>query len=341
MNLAQFRRLAALVLTVTLLLVQTTQTFAQSPDTISSTESTDAPNAGDPSVCIDPLQVAHIAATIASLLPIPGFSDAADLAEYGLNIALKDCSAVLTPPPNRVFDPHTARDIDSDVCTQHLRLPLSDEDMELIILDQQIIQAAIAEVESDPRVDIPLTFLRELRDILESEYGRFESEKQGEYTNIYGIVFSGPSHGADWGDFGSPEVYHYNSDVRVQMQHGGERIDDDMVRYRPGSYTVRWHGETLISGLDFVYIPGGLDNPVTDKAQKEAAEKAVTPIGQAGGQTGCRERLQGVRRKDGQGDGQGVRQGAGRGDRRADHRGSHSGHARLLLFIGRASRCLR
>ena len=58
-------------------------------------------------------------------------------------------------------------------------------------------------------------------------------EKQGEYVNIYGIVFSGfYPEGQFWGDFGSPKVYHYNSDVRVEMQHGGERINDDYVRFR-------------------------------------------------------------------------------------------------------------
>ncbi|MEZ4714886.1 MAG: Ig-like domain-containing protein [Caldilineaceae bacterium] len=232
-------------------------------------------DAGDPAACIDPLKAAHIAATVASVLPIPIFSNVADLSEYILNIALKNCSAVLTPPPPVVIDPAITPDLDTDPCTQHLRLPLSDEDTELITLDRQIIQAVMDEVESDPRVDIPLTFLRALRDELESTYGRFESEKQGEYTNIYGIVFSSASHGADWGDFGAPTIYHYNSDVRVQMQHGGARISDDYVRFRTGNYSVRWHGETLISGLDFVYIPGGFENPGTEKAAREAAKETV------------------------------------------------------------------
>ena len=195
-------------------------------------------DAGDPAACIDPLKAAHIAATVASVLPIPIFSNVADLSEYILNIALKNCSAVLTPPPPVIIDPAITPDLDTDPCTQHLRLPLSDEDTELITLDRQIIQAVMDEVESDPRVDIPLTFLRALRDELESTYGRFESEKQGEYTNIYGIVFSSASHGADWGDFGVPTIYHYNSDVRVQMQHGGVRINDDYVRFRTGNRKI-------------------------------------------------------------------------------------------------------
>lgn len=232
-------------------------------------------DAGDPGECIDPLKIAHISATVASVLPIPFFSDVADLTEYFLNLALKDCAAVLTPPESVVIDPAVTPDLDADPCTQHLRLPLSDEDEEIITLDRQILEAAIDEIESDPRIDASLTFLRALRDQLESTYGRFESEKQGEYQNIYGIVFSNASHGADWGDFGAPTVYHYNSDVRVQMQHGGTRIDDDYVRFRTGNFSVRWHGETMLSGLDFVYIPGGFDNPGTEKAAREGAKEAV------------------------------------------------------------------
>ncbi len=275
MTTGHFHRLAAIFLATALLLSQVTHGFAQSTDTPLGTQTVDAPQAGDPDECINPLKVAHIAASIASLLPIPGVGTAGDLAEYGLNLLLKDCKPVLNAPSNKVFDPRKDADIDSDPCTQHLYLPLSDDDAELIVLDRQIIEEVIDEIDNDPRIDMPLTLLKALRDHLESKYGRFESEKQGEYVNIYGIVFSGSDHKVNWGDFGSPKVYHYNSDVRVEMQHGGERINDDYVRFRTGSYSVLWRGNTTISGLDFVYIPGLPDNPATDKAQREAAEQVV------------------------------------------------------------------
>ncbi len=103
MTLGHFHRLFAIILATALLLSQVTNGFAQSTDTPSGTQTVDAPQAGDPDECINPLKIAHIAATIASLLPIPFVGTAGDLAEYGLNLALKTCEPVLDAPSNKVF----------------------------------------------------------------------------------------------------------------------------------------------------------------------------------------------------------------------------------------------
>ena len=235
----------------------------------------DSPTVGDPDDCIDPLKAAHISATIASLLPIPGFSDGADIAEYLTNLALKDCTPVVTPPVDRVIDPATQSSFDSDPCTYRVLLPLSEEDKELIILDRQVIEAVIAEIEADSRLKVSSAYMAALRHFLTLRYGRFETQKLGEFQDIYGIVFSSSSHGTNWGGLGTPSIYHYNSDVRIQATHSGQRMDDETIQFRPGAHTVTWRGDTLISFLDFIPpVPGPFDNPVGEKVAKQTGQKS-------------------------------------------------------------------
>ena len=262
---------------VSLLLIPTANTYGQATDSGTASNALDAPLAGDPDECIDPLKAAHITATVISLLPIPGFSDGGDVAEYLANLALKLCEAVLDPSEDLVVsNPAEQSLIDNDPCTYYVRLPLTSDDMDLIVLDREMIQEIIAEISLDPTLRLSAAFLSYLEEYLASEFGRFESQKQGEYSDIYGIVFSSSSHGTDWGDLGSPDVYHYNSDIRVELFHPGERVDEDYIRFLPGDHALRWEGNTLISVIDFVPpIPGPFDNPVSEKVAKQTGEKSL------------------------------------------------------------------
>ncbi|MCB0133067.1 MAG: hypothetical protein KDD78_19530, partial [Caldilineaceae bacterium] len=74
---------------------------------------------------------------------------------------------------------------------------------------------------------------------------------------------------------GTPSVYHYNTDVRIQATHSGQRIDDQTIQFRPGAHTVTWRGDTLISFLDFIPpVPGPFDNPVGEKVAKQTGQKS-------------------------------------------------------------------
>ncbi len=266
-----------LLIVMGLILAPAGAVYGQGAVDDSAPTSVDAPLAGDPGECIDPLKAAHITATVISLLPIPGFSDGGDVAEYLANLALKLCEAVLDPSEDLIIsNPAEQSLIDNDPCTYYVRLPLTDDDMDLIVLDREMIQEIIAEISLDPTLRLSAAFLSYLEEYLASEFGRFESQKQGEYSDIYGIVFSSSSHGTDWGDLGSPDVYHYNSDIRVELFHPGERVDEDYIRFLPGDHALRWEGNTLISVIDFVPpIPGPFDNPVSEKVAKQTGEKSL------------------------------------------------------------------
>ena len=223
-----------------------------------------------PKECIIPLQVAHIAASIASLLPlpIPGFKTAADMAEYGANLALKGCPPDLTPPPDIIKSPPVN-------CVYRMNLPLDATWNELHLMDDKLFSLLLA------RYHVPQYLRPQLQDLIDSEYGRFENEVYGSYSNIYGIVLPfelSEWAPGNWGDVGNPSVYHYNSDVFITLRHPGQRVDDRTVAFRPGSYTLRWQADTLISAFD--WFPTFLlsitsDTPAAHKARKEAAIKAA------------------------------------------------------------------
>lgn len=233
----------------------------------------DAPAAPDiefdnPKDCIIPLQVAHIAAAIASVLPvpIPGWKTAADMAEFGANLALKGCPPHLVPPDDIVKDPPPN-------CEQILRLPINATYNELHQMDEQLFDLLLT------RYHVPSAERAQILKMMESEYGRLENETYGSYSNIYGMVL--PLELSDWssghyGDVGQPEIYHYNTDVHISLFHPGKRINANEVVLRPGSYTLSWRADTLISFFDWIptfLIPGG-DSPSEKKAAKEAATQA-------------------------------------------------------------------
>ncbi len=250
--------------------------LALPPAHLSAQETTptgaDAPTVGSatPKECIVPLQIAHIAASIASLLPvpIPGFKTAADMAEYGANLALKGCPPHLLPPKDVVKPPPPE-------CVYEMNLPLNATWNELHLMDDKLFSLLLE------RYQVPNALRPVLQELIDSEYGRFENEVYGGYSNIYGIVLPlelSEWAPGDWGDVGSPDVFHYNSDVFITLRHPGERVSDQTVAFRPGSYSLNWQADTLISAFDWFPIfllSVASDTPAAHKARKEAAVKAA------------------------------------------------------------------
>jgi hypothetical protein len=256
--------LLAVGLALCLLLTQigSSRLFAQSIDAAAE------PGAGNDAIeqCINDLKAAHIAATAASVVPIPIFSNIADAAEFVISLALKDCAPVVTPPADKVFTPPPGQ------CAVTVRLPLTRESLQQILVDRDIIN----DVLNDPALNLPPAIRDELRKALEGQFGRFENQLYGAYSNIYGIPFSSPTYGADWGAIGKPELYHYNADAQIVLTFPGKRINSNEVQIEVGAYTLSWTGDTLISPGDFVYIPD-LTNlgPLAKKAAKEGWIKAI------------------------------------------------------------------
>lgn len=220
--------------------------------------------------CINDLTIAHAAATAASIVPIPGFSDAADAAAFVLNLALKECAPILTPSADRAFDP--AADTDADPCTVTVRLPLTREALDQLVLDRQLLQESL----NNSDLNLPPAFRAHLDELLQSEYGRFEQQTYGSYSNVFGILLSSATYGADWGEVGTPTVRHYNSDVQIILTHPGERVDANHVRFGPGTHTLRWTADTLISNEDFIYIPDPSSlGPIVERSAKEGVITAL------------------------------------------------------------------
>ena len=199
-----------------------------------------------PRQCIDPLMAGHIAATLVSLLPLPGWADAADAAAYVLNLALKDCPPELTPPPAIVItQPNHG-------CTHQLRLPTPVELTNLIEMDRAIIEEFLADL------DIVLTPSQrsELQEELASEFGRFGTYAYGSYSNVYGISLPINLTSLNvpyWDEIGTPSVFHYNSDALIEMTFPGERISPYLLEIPVGNHHFQWEAKTLIT--DFDYVP--------------------------------------------------------------------------------------
>lgn len=197
-----------------------------------------------PRDCIDPLMAGHIAATLASLAPIPGFADAADAAAYALNIALKHCPPDLSPPPPIVVQQP------SQGCVHRLALPVPLSYENLVRMDQIILE----EIIEDPSFNPTPQELAELTLEIDNKYGRFDNLAYGYYSNVYGIPlpirlseFAVPH----WGDIGAPKVFHYNSDVEIEMTFPGKRISPELIEVPVGSHQVVWKGDTFISKFDY------------------------------------------------------------------------------------------
>jgi hypothetical protein len=108
--------------------------LSQQNDSAQTDEASDSPRS-----CIDPLMASHIAATLVSLLPLPGFADAADAAAYVLNIALKYCPPDLTPPKDIVIEEP------NQGCVHRLQLPTPLGFADLVALDKTIIEEMLAD----------------------------------------------------------------------------------------------------------------------------------------------------------------------------------------------------
>jgi CSLREA domain-containing protein len=103
-------------------------------------------------------------------------------------------------------------------------------------------------------------------------YAFSQDRVQGQYQNFYGITLPWGDifPGKNWGDFGTPLVIHWNTDVDVSLKDPGwTNIIDFPVggpdsatleRWLPtGLHSLVWRGDTLVNALDFIfiYIPGG------------------------------------------------------------------------------------
>jgi len=267
------------LLTLTLLLTQTTTILAaptvnplieeNTPDVPDAPDATDATEG--PRTCIDALKATHIAMTVLSiglgLSPLKAWGTVADLGAHVAEVGLKHCVPDLIAPPDKIITPPNG------TCTVGMRIPITRDSLAQIVLDHQILDLVV----NDPTLDLPPSFEQDLRATLDEPYGQFAYETTGEYSNIYAIVLPGistaiyPSH---WGDVGAPEIYHYQSDVQVTLNHNGDRVDANTVNFRPGVHTLTWTGDTLISGADLVWIPD-LSNlgPAEDKAKKETVKE--------------------------------------------------------------------
>lgn len=249
--------LLALILTLLLLLTEGTTLLAMPtsapvgeenvPAAITEVNGSDI-TASEPLDCINPLKDAHIAASIASLVPVPFFKDAADLAAYGLNLELKNCPPHLVPAANLVRTPASGE------CSVDLRMPIAVNYNSLVQVDKEII----AEILLDPELSKVPGLAVELERELALEYGRFNHEIYGSYINIYGIVLP-LNHSEfaanDWGAVGRPEIYHYNSDALITLRHPGERLNTEYVRFFAGTNALNWQADTLFSDWDYLYIP--------------------------------------------------------------------------------------
>ncbi|MEZ4619996.1 MAG: hypothetical protein R2867_31455 [Caldilineaceae bacterium] len=236
------------LLTVTLLLTQTSASLAASAAYPATEESAPgAPNG--PRSCIDALKATHLAMTALSIglgfSPLKAWGTVADLGAHVAEVGLKHCVPDLIAPPDKLYTNPNGR------CVVSVRIPITRDVLEQIVLDSQILELIV----NDPDLDLPPGFEQALRDTLDEPYGQFAYETTGEYSNIYAIVLPGIStaiYPAHWGDVGAPEIYHYQSDVQVTLRHNGDRVDANTVNFRPGVHTLTWTGDTLISGADLV-----------------------------------------------------------------------------------------
>lgn len=248
-----------------------TQSIAAVAQTTPNGNAAGAQSPTTPRDCIDPLKATHLAMTALSIglgfSPLKAWGTVTDLAAHVAEVGLKYCVPELKAPPDKVITPPVGS------CTVSLRIPIDRSALEQIILDSEILELVLA----DPGITLPPGFEQALRDALASPYGQFTNEITGEYSNIYAIVLPGfstaiyPSH---WGDVGAPEIYHYQSDVKVTLTHPGQRVDATTVQFRPGVHTLIWTGDTQLSGADLIWIPD-LSNlgPTQAKAKKEAVKE--------------------------------------------------------------------
>ncbi|MBV7334335.1 hypothetical protein KFU94_40090 [Chloroflexi bacterium TSY] len=247
-------------------------------DATSTGEALTDPDA-DPNTCIDVGAGIFISATALSMLPIKNISVIFDLIAHSANLGLKHCVPVLTVPPNKAIDPldpPSGVTVSDNKCAVAMRIPLPQSALDQLILDKQIIDLVV----NDPTIELPIEFALELRKALDSEYGHLSNQLTGEYSNIMGITLpflSPASQASYWGDVGKPGIKHFNSDVLIALEHGGERLDKNKVEFQTGSHSLRWTADTLIEGADLVWIPdlsnvGPWEKPAKKKTFKETVK---------------------------------------------------------------------
>ena len=128
-------------------------------------------------------------------------------------------------------------------------------------------------------------------------YATFHQGKTADnYDNYYGAASRRWKQDSDWGDFGKPYVYDFNTSAYVRMVDPAKRMDVDNIfqtgdfRYIPDSYAegdiqlpigynkVQWRADASISSADIslpiifvLVLPAGnedLEKPVVKSAPK-------------------------------------------------------------------------
>jgi hypothetical protein len=149
----------------------------------------------------------------------------------------------MTPPPDIVItQPNQG-------CAHVMNLVVPINVEELVALEREIMQELI----NLPELNLTPTQVAEMQRLQQLEYGRFENKAYFSYSNIFGISLPlrvSPFAVPQLGDFGVPQVYHYNSSVLVEMTYPGTRVSLYAVSVPVGNHSVRWQGDTLIGFFD-------------------------------------------------------------------------------------------
>ena len=120
----------------------------------------------------------------------------------------------------------------------------------------------------------------------------YQPRINGEYSNIYGFPFpldNNITFGPRWGELGTPVTFHWNTDVRISVDHDGEE-SGSYLRFPVGYNPLIWRGDTLIHPMDYVplYVPGpgpDADNKVERENLRELIKLGLASFDQSMRQT--------------------------------------------------------
>ena len=237
-----------------------------------------------PEQCYTTAGIEWLAGSGAALIaPAPldfGFSVAA----FSANLLLKDCQAKLaSPAPVAVF-PNTANscahdfvqattqgDYVSNVDAASLLFAALDaaDGVQLSDFDRETIEA-------QPGLTAPFRVPVLLSPLLIGD-NSYPYVREGDPLVAGGGGFP------VWGDFGTPQVEHFNSEVQVQfLPPPGSVRADDSIRLPLGQSRVRWEADTLISPLDYLLFPiPKLEAQKKDGKTKRVLIKALNALAKA------------------------------------------------------------
>lgn len=111
-----------------------------------------------------------------------------------------------------------------------------------------------------------------------------QSAMGGSYSNVLGVALPHKDifYGTDWGDIGTPEIVHWNTDVELSASYPG-RFDAaaGTVTFGTGVNGIVWRGDTMVHPLDFIpiYWPGPNPDRAAWQTALKASEELVNIIG--------------------------------------------------------------